>query len=205
MRGIAELVEVSHAPPTPSPVTLPPAAAPPQLNGMGVASEEPPCEDTAKTPEPPAPEVTAPLQGPPSSKPLPPPQGNSVESPGPGAGSNFAKMRRMLAKQMGLSAEAEGVDGSGSERASQSPSTSPVHRTANTAAPPPPKRGGTQTSLTAPNRHSFSSSTSSLSSNPSHDHQTHPPHTTRELPGQCGKEGGIFMWVGVASHRLGRV
>lgn len=153
MRGIAELEEVSNAPTTPSSVpssVVPPSA---QFNGM-VASAEPPEEvmeeDSCKTPEPPV------AKPPPHSEEAPPTSTS---------GSSFAKMRNMLAQQMGVSTDKGGeVKGNGNVH---SPSHSPVvqHKGKPGAAPPLPKRG-TQSSL-IPNKHSPSSSTSSVSSSQS--------------------------------------
>lgn len=194
MRGIAELVEVTKSsPPTPS--LIPVVAQAQHFTNLEAAVSErhppvephppveslPPVEDTSKTPEP---TVNA------------TPTSNSKPHPD-SASSNFARMKSLLAQQMGISGEGE-VDGS-----DHSPSVSPVveHRNPKTA-PPPPKRGGTQTSL-APNRHSPSSSTSSLSSNQServpgsHDHPlakavpiaSSPSHSRRELAcdSMCGQ------------------
>ena len=168
MRGIAELVEVTkRSPPTPSPgvppavppsqqFNIPPAAepAPPsqQYNGVGGAlpledlppEQDPPPEDTSKTPEPTVETIP----------PTPPPKSEM-------GSANFARMKSLLEQNMGISTE-------GQEVTERSPSSTPspvVQRRAQKAAPPPPKRGP-QTSLGV-NRHSYSSSTSSLSSNQS--------------------------------------
>lgn len=177
MRGIAELVEVSHAPPTTSPVTFPSAT---QFNG--VVSGPPDAgelanEDANKTPEPPVathPSSTAHVDKPSTAtqdlasiKPHPQVV-PAIDSPNTSA--NFAKMRSRLAQQMGLSAEAgDDIDNGSSDRGSHSPSHSPVvqRRAAKAAAPPPPKREKSTTLV--PNRHSISSSTSSNQSPRSHD------------------------------------
>lgn len=193
MRGIAELVEVSNAPPTPSPVTLPSAT---QFNGMGVAGNPPDSgvpasndvsEDANKTPEPPVttpPSSTAPVCKTVEAQVIPtkPQEGSGIDSPNTHA--NFAKMRSRLAHQMGLSSETDlagdDMSNGSSDRASHSPSQSPVvqRRAAKAPAPPPPKRGAA-TSL-APNRHSLSSSTSSLSSNQS-----------ERIPGSHDQRGSV--------------
>ena len=191
MRGIAELVEVTKSSPT-TPSLIAPSGPTqsqhfnhlestvsephPPTHPLPPAEPLPPVEDVSKTPEPT-------MNAPPTRDPEPHPHSNEVAS------SNFARMKSLLAQQMGISGE---VDTDGSDH---SPSVSPmVERRSPKPAPPPPKRGGTQTSL-APNRHSLSSSTSSLSSNQServpgsHDHPlakaipivSSPSHSRREL------------------------
>lgn len=177
MRGIAELVEVSNAPPTISPVNVPAVT---QLNGMGVGDTPPDAgqladEDMSKTPEPPAttPPSSAPAQAlpnrvtadedrppPPSSaapapipvKPHPQPlprEPSGVDSPNTSA--NFARMRNRLAQQMGLSSEVDtsGDNASnGSNSDRGSTSPTPVVRRRPAKAPPPPKRGTSYRSST---------------------------------------------------------
>lgn len=149
MRGIAELFEVKSSPPTPSALPL---AEPPsqQFNGVGVASPPLPPEDTSKTPEPPV------------ETPHPPIKATHPPVKHENSSSNFAKMKSMLAQQMGITTTDGGSEVNEiNEFASESPGVQ--HGVAK--APPPPKRGA-QTTPGA-NRNSFSSSTSSLSSNQS--------------------------------------
>ena len=180
MRGIAELVEVSKsAPATPSsiPSAIPPSA---QFNGVGVAggrADNDIIEDTSKTPEPPMESKLPPELPPelPTESKLPPPANEGVApKPHPpvehvNSPSNFARMRSILAQQMGLTNDSDVGDLGQDSSDGPSPSPSPLiqHRDAKSAAgaPPPPKRGAGQAA--AANRHSYSSSTSSLSSNQS--------------------------------------
>ncbi len=179
MRGIAELVEVSKsAPATPS--SIPPAMSPSaQFNGVGVADDHL-VEDSTKTPEPPVethPPPVVPVskpyeqEGVAPNKPHPPTENASSAGEGGGGCSSFAKMRSMLAQQMGLTNHSDVGDFGQDSSDGPSPSQSPVVQRRDAAKsavappPPPPKRGAGQAA--AANRHSYSSSTSSLSSNQS--------------------------------------
>ena len=173
MRGIAELVEVTKSsPPTPSSV-LPAVPPSQQFNGVGGASslpdDLPPEEDVSKTPEPPAETPPTPVQAPPT-----PINNSSTEVM---KSSNFAKMKSLLAMNMGISTEGQEVI----QDESPSPTPSPVARRKAAKAPPPPKRGA-QTTLGA-NRNSLSSSSSSISSNQSERVQgSHDARGSVEVP-----------------------
>jgi hypothetical protein len=156
MRGIAELVEVTKSsPPTPS-SALPPVIPPP-CNGLSRDSGLPDDEDDiSKTPEPSAETPPTPVQNTPTPIPLIDKSNEIMRS------SNFAKMKNMLAMNMGISTEGQEVI---EDTDSHSPIQSPVTQRKAVKAPPPPKRGS-QTAVGA-NRNSLSSSSSSLSSNQS--------------------------------------
>ena len=193
MRGIAELVEVKSSPPTPS---LPPKVSPSAVfNGTSATPNDPLgdlSDENTKTPEPPVEgdvinsEIPPPVLEKPNRAshdeitmlkmtatppPEPCPRPNSEDVPG---FSNFSKMRDMLAMNMGISQSStdagEAQTSEESSKGSCSPSHSPMvqRRQPKPMAGPPPPRRGPQTALTPnTNRHSLSSSTSSLSSNQS--------------------------------------
>ena len=121
-------------------------------------------DESTKTPEPPVDEGSM-LQGtlqlaPKESsllKMTSAPQTHAHNRPTSTEESSFSKMRSMLAQQMGVSQPVENVDGSDAHSSKKGHKSAP--------APAPPRRD-VQTALSA-NRHSYSSSTSSLSSNQS--------------------------------------
>lgn len=183
MRGIAELMEVMKSgPPTPSPISLqtsisaklnsvaPPLTAPRgdgEQNKNGEFVSSPASFDEVTTPtdtdriyrdESQLVQVAA-------NKPHPPQESQTVHNHDIGMGSsNFSKMRSLLALQLaGGSIDLEdGEDAS----PTQSPPHSPVVSHKEVVGAPLPPRRGPQTHA-AGNRHSYSSSTSSLSSNQS--------------------------------------